>query len=134
VNTNGFILKFFTYSMPLLIRALLMTTPLVLCGCGGSSNSNASAIDNTNQGSNLNIPDSGSVSVGAVSSPLPSGWWQGAFMQVYVRAYQDSNGDGIGDLNGLIQRLDYLQDLGVKGLWLLLIMLWEFNLADPFQE
>jgi glycosidase len=119
VNTNEFILKFFTYSMPMLIRALLMTTPLVLCGCGGSSNSNASAIDNTNQGSNLNIPDSGSVSVGAVSSPLPSGWWQGAFMQVYVRAYQDSNGDGIGDLNGLIQRLDYLQDLGVKGLWLL---------------
>lgn len=40
-------------------------------------------------------------------------------MQVFVRSYQDSNGDGVGDLRGLIQRLDYLQDLGVKGLWLM---------------
>jgi alpha-amylase len=36
-----------------------------------------------------------------------------------VRSYQDSNGDGIGDLRGLIQRLDYLRDLGVRGLWLM---------------
>jgi alpha-amylase len=59
------------------------------------------------------------VAVTHTSSPLPDGWQHGAFMQVFVRSYQDSNGDGIGDLQGLIQRLDYLQDLGIKGLWLM---------------
>jgi alpha-amylase len=53
------------------------------------------------------------------SSALAPGWQRGAFMQVYVRGYQDSNGDGIGDLRGLIQRLDYLKSLGVTGLWLM---------------
>lgn len=47
---------------------------------------------------------------------------QGAFMQVFVRSYQDSDGDGIGDLKGLTRRLDYLRDLGVRGLWLLPVM------------
>ncbi|GGP22772.1 alpha-amylase family glycosyl hydrolase [Silvimonas iriomotensis] len=44
---------------------------------------------------------------------------QGVFMEILVRAYQDSNGDGIGDLNGLTQRLDYLKSLGITGIWLL---------------
>jgi len=52
-------------------------------------------------------------------SPLPEGWQHGAFMEIFVRAYQDSDGDGIGDLRGLISRLDYLKDLGIKGLWLM---------------
>lgn len=51
--------------------------------------------------------------------PLPADWRDGAFMQVFVRSYQDSDGDGIGDLRGLISRLDYLRDLGIRGLWLL---------------
>jgi alpha-amylase len=51
--------------------------------------------------------------------PLPEGWQHGAFMEVFVRAYQDSDGDGIGDLRGLTSRLDYLKDLGVRGLWLM---------------
>ena len=50
---------------------------------------------------------------------LPAHWQHGAFMEIFVRAYQDSDGDGIGDLRGLISRLDYLQELGVKGLWLM---------------
>ncbi len=50
---------------------------------------------------------------------LPAGWEHGAFMEIFVRAYQDSNGDGIGDLRGLTSRLDYLKDLGIKGLWLM---------------
>ena len=52
-------------------------------------------------------------------SPLPDDWKRGTFMQIYVRGYQDSNGDGIGDLQGLTQRLDHLQSLGVTGLWLM---------------
>lgn len=46
-------------------------------------------------------------------------WWQdGAIYQIYPRSFQDSNGDGVGDLNGIRQRLDYLQGLGVTALWL----------------
>ncbi|GAB3903171.1 alpha-amylase family glycosyl hydrolase [Larkinella knui] len=46
-------------------------------------------------------------------------WWQkGVIYQVYPRSYQDSNGDGIGDLPGLLQRLDYLKWLGVTAVWL----------------
>jgi maltose alpha-D-glucosyltransferase/alpha-amylase len=47
-------------------------------------------------------------------------WFKDAiFYEVFVRAYADSNGDGIGDLPGLTSRLDYLKDLGVDALWLL---------------
>ena len=47
-------------------------------------------------------------------------WYQNAvFYEVFVRAFADSNGDGIGDLPGLMSKLDYLQDLGVDTLWLL---------------
>ena len=52
-------------------------------------------------------------------STLPAGWQHGAFIEVFVRSYQDSNGDGMGDLQGLISRLDYLKALGVKGIWVM---------------
>ena len=46
-------------------------------------------------------------------------WWQKAvFYQIYPRSFCDSNGDGIGDLQGIVSRLDYLQDLGVDAIWL----------------
>ena len=51
-------------------------------------------------------------------------WWQeGVFYQIYPRSFQDSNGDGIGDLEGIIARLDHLNDgtarsLGVDAIWL----------------
>jgi alpha-glucosidase len=55
--------------------------------------------------------------------PRPGGaslWWQGGVIyQVYPRSFQDTNGDGIGDLAGVIQRLDYLAEtLGVDAIWL----------------
>ena len=43
-------------------------------------------------------------------------------MEIFVRSYQDSNGDGIGDFKGLTSRLDYLKSLGVTGIWLMPIM------------
>lgn len=47
-------------------------------------------------------------------------WYKDAiFYQVYVRAFRDSNGDGHGDIKGLTQKLDYLQELGVDCLWLM---------------
>lgn len=46
-------------------------------------------------------------------------WWQNAVIyQVYPKSFQDSNGDGIGDINGIISRLDYLKDLGITAIWL----------------
>ena len=45
-------------------------------------------------------------------------WWQrGVIYQIYPRSFQDANGDGVGDLRGIIQRLDYLVALGVDALW-----------------
>ena len=46
-------------------------------------------------------------------------WWQrGIIYQVYPRSFQDSNGDGVGDLPGILSRLDYLEWLGVDAIWL----------------
>ncbi len=46
-------------------------------------------------------------------------WWQrGVIYQIYPRSFQDSNGDGIGDLNGIAHRLDYLKWLGIDALWI----------------
>ena len=46
-------------------------------------------------------------------------WWQkGIIYQVYPRSYADSNGDGVGDLSGIISKLDYLQWLGIQAVWL----------------
>jgi len=46
-------------------------------------------------------------------------WWKHAVIyEIYPRSFQDSNGDGVGDLNGITARLSYLQDLGVDAIWL----------------
>ncbi|WP_409251417.1 glycoside hydrolase family 13 protein [Bacillus sp. SCS-153A] len=46
-------------------------------------------------------------------------WWKEAVgYQIYPRSFQDSNGDGIGDLQGVIQRLDYIKDLGIDVIWI----------------
>src|SRR5690349_10151757 len=46
-------------------------------------------------------------------------WWKHAIIyEIYPRSFQDSNGDGIGDLNGITQRLDYLKNLGVDAIWI----------------
>ncbi|GKY87687.1 alpha-glucosidase [Sinisalibacter aestuarii] len=46
-------------------------------------------------------------------------WWRGAVIyQIYPRSYQDSNGDGVGDLLGIVQRLPYIASLGVDAIWI----------------
>ncbi len=52
-----------------------------------------------------------------------SDWYKDAVLyELYVRAYRDSNGDGHGDLRGVIEKLDYVQSLGVDAIWLLPVM------------
>jgi len=46
-------------------------------------------------------------------------WWKYAVIyEIYPRSFQDSNGDGVGDINGITSRLDYLKDLGVDAIWI----------------
>ena len=46
-------------------------------------------------------------------------WWRdGVVYQIYPRSFQDSNGDGVGDLEGIRQRLDHLAWLGVDAIWI----------------
>jgi len=55
------------------------------------------------------------------AAPVASGdpWWRHAVIyEIYPRSFQDSNGDGVGDLNGITQRLDYLEQLGVDAIWI----------------
>lgn len=57
--------------------------------------------------------------LGAVPAAAARPWWKGAVIyEIYPRSFQDSNGDGIGDLNGIASRLDYLQRLGIDAIWL----------------
>ena len=63
-------------------------------------------------------------------------WWRGGvFYQIYPRSYADANGDGFGDLPGIISRLDYLAELGVAGLWLSPVTVspnrdWGYDVSD----
>lgn len=57
----------------------------------------------------------------AVADPAPAAadWWRGAVIyQIYTRSFADSNGDGTGDLRGIIARLDYVASLGVDAIWI----------------
>ena len=49
---------------------------------------------------------------------LPAWWANAVVYQLYVRSFADTDGDGIGDLGGILERLDYLSDLGVDAIWL----------------
>jgi len=67
-----------------------------------------------------------------------SPWWRGAtFYQIYVRSWRDSNGDGVGDLAGVCQGLDYLQWLGIDAIWLSPTMPspnhdWGYDVSDYY--
>ena len=63
-------------------------------------------------------------------------WWQRAVLyQAYVRSFADSDADGVGDLRGILERLEYLQWLGVDALWLSPVTVspdrdWGYDVAD----
>jgi alpha-glucosidase len=55
----------------------------------------------------------------AQAAPSSDPWWKhAAVYEIYPRSYQDSNGDGIGDLNGITSRMDYLEGLGIDAIWI----------------
>lgn len=110
---------FRTLTLPLVTMTILSA-----CGGGGSTSSTinfSSTNTPTLETPSANLPavNTSAVNKNDPGSALSDNWRNGPFMEIYVRGYQDSNGDGVGDIRGLIQRLDYLQDLGIKGLWLM---------------
>jgi alpha-glucosidase len=55
----------------------------------------------------------------AAGPSLTEPWWKhGVIYEVYPRSFQDSNGDGVGDMKGITSRLDYLKDLGIDAIWI----------------
>lgn len=64
-------------------------------------------------------PQPSSLTLNVQDALIPMGKSHGVFYEIFVRAYVDSNGDGIGDFQGVISKLNYLQDLGIKGIWLM---------------
>ncbi|WP_409420557.1 alpha-amylase family glycosyl hydrolase [Pseudaeromonas sp. ZJS20] len=96
---------------------LCLLIPLLLTACGSDTQVVQPPKSQTPYSASLDLSQ---VSISQPESALPDNWYQGAvFMEIYVRGYKDSDGDGIGDLQGLMQQLDYLQQLGVQGLWLM---------------
>ena len=60
-----------------------------------------------------------SSSLFAQKDTAPDPWWKHAVIyEIYPRSFQDSNGDGVGDINGITSRLDYLKDLGIDAIWI----------------
>src|ERR1700740_3707897 len=70
-----------------------------------------SACNNSNQSTmNTNSSD---------TSGLGRKWWKEAVVyQIYPRSFKDNNGDGVGDLKGIISKLDYIKSLGINAVWL----------------
>jgi len=52
------------------------------------------------------------------AQPVNEWWQQAVIYQIYPRSFGDTNGDGVGDLNGITAHLDYLRDLGVDAIWI----------------
>lgn len=94
------------------LAAMLWAALLAALGC-------AAPTDNKMDASDDPAPRFDQAQVLA-DRPGQGDWYRSAvFMEIFVRSYQDSNGDGIGDLPGLTSRLPYLADLGIGGIWLM---------------
>ena len=103
--------------MFLFVRTVIFTAIFLLLFIGCSKENNNSPSDSTSDQNEINV------------DLIPTDpWWDNTvFYEIFVRSFYDSDGDGIGDLRGIIEKLDYLNDgdpsttddLGVTGIWLM---------------
>ena len=104
----------------------LILTLMLIVGCSEDK----SAVD-------ISI-DSAEITKQTIMPPGPEWLHNAVFYQIYPQTFYDSNGDGIGDLNGIIEKLDYVQSLGVDGFWINPFFASPFNdagydIADYYQ-
>ena len=125
--------------------ASLFVVLFMVAGCQQGASATPVAFDNeVGEGETAVSPSPTSIPPTATPLPIPTlpatsytpaidnpAWWNDAvFYEVFVRSFADSDGDGVGDINGLIENLDYLNDgdantdddLGITGIWLMPIM------------
>lgn len=88
------------------LLAMAMASAVALSGCSGNSSGQVSKLDGYKYEQELNVIDDNNRT----------------YYEVFVYSFYDSDGDGIGDLNGVTKKLDYIQDLGFNGIWLMPIM------------
>jgi len=94
--------------------ALFLIAGVLACSAGGQQLAARPQIQPT-----LGAAVSASEEANSTGSASERDWWKNAVIyEIYPRSFQDSNGDGIGDLNGITEHLDYLRDLGVDAIWL----------------
>ncbi|MWC30837.1 alpha-amylase family glycosyl hydrolase [Paenibacillus sp. MMS18-CY102] len=100
--------------------ALLSASALMLSGCSGNGaqgQQEQAAAPKTEAGNAVAAKETDGYTF---TDPIaPMGKSSGVWYELFVRSFNDSNGDGIGDLAGVTNKLDYLQQLGIKGIWLM---------------
>ena len=100
---------------------LLFSILFSMFGCAGDGNSESTGATETTEPT-----EPGEVIILDAGTPIPTQTNARAYYHIFVGSFSDSNGDGIGDLRGIIERFDYLNDgddtsgksLGVEGIWL----------------
>lgn len=120
------LLLFFIFTL-LILAACEETDPINPTATPGSPTAEATAVPPTSTPAPQPTAEPDPLYQGTNGFP----WWNDAvFYEIFVRSFYDSDGDGIGDLNGIIEKLDYLNDgdptttddLGITGIWLMPIM------------
>lgn len=117
-----------------LAMSLCMAATLSLAGCDGADAPEGAASEAAAPGisttaaapASATVPassvaeatDAGTAPLGEANMP-EMGPSNGVFYEIFVRSFSDSDGDGVGDLQGVTDKLDYLQQLGIKGIWLM---------------
>ncbi|MFA7408076.1 MAG: alpha-amylase family glycosyl hydrolase [Anaerolineaceae bacterium] len=108
--------------MKISVRILFLLLTLVLIACAGC---HSTALPEPASQPTLNPM---TAHPAPTSAPETQAWWRDiVFYEIFVRSFKDSDGDGIGDFQGIIQQLDYLNDgnpnthddLGIQGIWLM---------------
>src|SRR5580658_8266615 len=96
-------------AMPRVYTIFLATCMLAACNNGNTKTENAQTSDTSMKAASSNVNDS-----------IPDRkWWKEAVVyQVYPRSFKDNDGDGVGDLRGIISKLDYIKSFGVDVVWL----------------